>query len=308
MGENNRKRLIITGATGFIGQHLYKKLKNEYEIIVFTRNIKNARKILGEDINSVYWDTSLADTIIKHVDGAFAVINLAGKNIGNRKWTGKNKANILSSRIRAGNVLSEAIKKAKNKPEVFIQASAIGYYGFNTGDEYDEMTSLEAGGFLAEVARKWESSVNIVNSGTRFIIIRLGIVLGKNGGLLDRILFPFKFFLGGYPGCGKQWVSWVHITDVVSAISFLLKNNKASGIYNITAPGPVQYKTLAKNIGLLIKRPSWMKIPKAILILFFGQRAKELLLSNIRVYPKRLIAGQFKFTYNNIREALDSIL
>ncbi len=308
MGESNRKKLIITGATGFIGQQLSKELENEYEIIVFTRNIDKAKKILGENINFVYWDASSADDVIKHVDGAFAIINLAGENIGTRKWTGKNKVKILNSRISAGNVLSEAVKRTKNKPEVFIQPSAIGYYGFRAGDEYDEMSSVKAEGFLAEVARKWENSVNIVDSGTRFIIIRLGIVLGKDGGLLKKILIPFNLFLGGYPGNGEQWISWVHITDVVRAISFLLKNNKASGIYNLTAPCPVQYKTLAENIGLLVKRPSWLKIPKAFLILFFGQRAKELLLANIRVSPKRLIAGQFKFTYNNIREALDNIL
>lgn len=308
MVENNRKRLIITGATGFIGQQLYKKLENEYEILVFTRNIKKAKEILGESINSIYWDGNSINNITQYIDGVFAIINLAGENIGNRKWTKRQKDNILNSRIRPGNVLSEVIKRVKNKPEVFIQPSAVGYYGFNAGKENDEMTLIKARGFLAEVARKWENSVNIVNSDTRFIIIRLGIVLGKGGGLLKKTLIPFKLFLGGYPGNGKQWISWVHIIDVVSAILFLLKNSRASGIYNLTAPNPVQYKFLAKNIALKTKRPSWLSIPKIILLLFYGQRAKELLLANIRVYPKRLIAGQYQFLFNNIEEALDNIL
>jgi len=308
MGKNNSKRLVITGATGFIGQHLYKKLEYDYEIIIFTRNIKNAKKILGENVRAIYWDGNSVDCITQYIEGAHAIINLTGENIGSGRWTKKQKAIILNSRIRAGDALSSAIKRTRNKPKVFIQASAIGYYGLNAGKGYDEMTPIKAKGFLAEVTRKWEMTVNTVNSDIRFIIIRLGNVLGKKGGILGRILVPFKLFLGGYPGSGDKWISWIHIIDAVNAISFLLKNSKSSGIYNLTAPNPVKYKDLAKNIGKLIRRPSWLSFPEIVLILFFGQRARELLLADSRVYPRRLIAEQFKFSYNNIEEALYNIL
>jgi uncharacterized protein (TIGR01777 family) len=308
MGDNNRKRLIITGATGFIGQHLYNNLKYDYETIIFTGNIKNARKILGENVKAFCWDGNSVDHIIQYIEGAHAIINLAGENIGTGRWTKRKKDIILNSRIRAGSALSRAIKKTRNKPEVFIQASATGYYGLNAGKGYDEMTDIKAEGFLAEVTRNWEKAVNTVNSDIRFIIIRLGNVLGKDGGILGKILISFKFFMGGYPGKGEKWFSWIHITDAVNAISFLLKNNKSTGIYNLTSPNPVKYKDLAKNIGKLIKRPSWLSFPEFVLILFLGQRARELLLSDIRVYPKRLTAENFKFSYKNIEEALYNIL
>lgn len=308
MGLNNRKRLIITGATGFIGKHLYSKLEQDYEIIIFTRNTENARKILGENVKAVYWDGKSVDYITQYIEGAHAIINLAGKNIGAGRWTKKQKDIILNSRIRAGNALSRAIKKVKKPPKVFIQASAIGYYGLNAGKGYDETIPVKAKGFLAEVTRNWEKAVNTVNSDIRFIIIRLGNVLGKEGGILKKILIPFKFFIGGYPGKGEKWISWIHITDTINAISFLLKNNKSSGIYNLTAPNPVKYKDLSKYIGKMIKRPSWMSFPEFVFIFFFGQRARELLLADTRVYPKRLITEQFKFTYKNIEEALHNIL
>ncbi len=308
MGLNNRKRLIITGATGFIGKHLYKKLEYDYDIIVFTRNTENAKKILGENVKAVYWDGNSVDNIIQYIEAALVVINLTGENIGVGRWTKKQKDIIMNSRISAGNALCSAIKKVMNKPEVFIQASAIGYYGLDAGKGYDEKTSIMAKGFLAEVTRKWEKSVNTVNSDIRLIIIRLGNVIGKNGGVIRKILIPFKFFMGGYPGNGERWISWIHITDAVNAILFLLKNTKSSGIYNLTAPNPVKYKDLAKNIGKMIRRPSWLSIPEFLLILFFGQRARELLLADTRVYPKRLITEQFKFTYKSIEEALHDIL
>jgi uncharacterized protein (TIGR01777 family) len=308
MAGNNRKRLIITGATGFIGQHLYSKLENDYEIIIFTGNTENAMKILGKNVKAVYWDGNSIDYITQYIEGTYAIINLAGENIGAGRWTKKRKDIILNSRVKAGNVLNKAIKKVINKPEIFIQASAVGYYGLNAGKGYDETTPVEAKGFLAEVTHKWEKIVNTVNSDIRFIIIRLGNVLGNDGGILKKILIPFKFFIGGYPGKGEKWFSWIHITDAVNAISFLLKNSKSSGIYNLTAPNPVKYKDLAYNIGKMIKRPYWWSFPEFVLILFFGQRARELLLANIRVYPKRLISEQFKFTYKNIEEALHEIL
>ena len=293
MKSGNRKKIIITGATGFIGKQLVASLKDQYDIVIFTQNIENAKKILGNSITAVYCDQTSENDINSNVEGAYGIINLAGENIGSRRWTKKQKAKILDSRIRIGIILIEAIINADKKPEVFIQASAIGYYGY---------------GFLADVTRQWEKSTDTINSGIRHIILRLGIVLGKDGGILKRILLPFKYFLGGYPGKGQQWISWIHINDVVDVISFILENSHLSGVYNLTAPNPVQNKYLIKVIGKIIKRPSWLSIPAIILILFFGQRAKELLLESTRIYPKRLLADGYKFSYSTIDKALKDLI
>jgi uncharacterized protein (TIGR01777 family) len=306
--KENRKKIIITGATGFIGKVLVESLIDHYEIIVFSRDIEKAKKIFYDNIVIVYWDGTSSEQIIKYLDKSFGVINLAGENIGNRRWTKKQRKHIINSRVGIGAALSSAILKTNNKPEVLIQASAIGYYGYKGENIPDEMTAVYPVGFLAQVTRQWEESTNKINSGIRYVILRMGIVLGKDGGILKRILLPFRLFLGGYPGNGKQWISWIHIKDVVNAILFILEDKHLSGIYNLTSPNPVQYKYLAKSIGKTIKKPSWISIPKIFLILFFGQRAKELLFGSIWVYPKRLITDGYKFSYETIDKALKEIL
>lgn len=306
--EENRKRIIITGATGFIGKELVTQLKDHYDILILSRNTEKAKKIFFDDIEIVYWDGTSTGQIIRYLDKSFGIINLAGENIGNRRWTKKQKELIINSRSEIGTALCAAIQKTNDKPEVFIQASAIGYYGYTGENIIDEMTSVNPDGFLAEVSRQWEESTNKINSGIRHIIIRMGIVLGKDGGILKKIILPFRLFLGGYPGDGNQWISWIHIKDVVNAILFILENRHLSGIYNLTSPNPVQYKYLTKVIGKTIKRPSWISVPKIILMLFFGQRAKELLFGSIKIYPKHLIIDGYKFSYDTIDNALKNIL
>jgi uncharacterized protein (TIGR01777 family) len=308
MSTVKSKKLIITGATGLIGRHLCSKLQNDYSILILTRNIKSAEKILGSNLQAIYWNGKSDSNISAYIEGAYGIINLAGENIGNGRWTKRKKERILNSRVETTSALSNAIKKAGKKPSVFIQASATGYYGFDTEITYDETASVNADGFLAEVARKWEMAAADINSYTRFIIVRFGLVLGRDADIIKKMTVPFRFFLGGYPGNGKQWISWVHIDDLANATSYLLENKKSAGIYNLTAPNPVQYFSLAKNIGKLTGRPSWLPLPAIALRLLYGEKAKELLLAGIRAYPKRLINEHFRFKYVNIYQALKNIL
>jgi uncharacterized protein (TIGR01777 family) len=293
MTKTGRKKIIITGATGFIGKELVRLLTIHYRIVIITRNIDNAKRIFGDNVNITYCDQNSEYEIIRNIEGAHGIINLAGENVGYKRWTKRQKVKIINSRISIGNKLTRAIEKANKKPEVFIQASAIGYYGIRDENTIDEVANISRDGFLAEVAKAWEKSTVDIASGVRYIIIRLGIVLGKEGGILKNILLPFRYFLGGYPGKGMQWISWIHINDMVKAVLFILKNSQLSGVYNLTAPEPVQFKYLAKAIGRILKRPVWISVPKIILIILFGQRARELFLGSTLVYPERLLADNF---------------
>lgn len=308
MKKTDRKKIVITGATGMIGKKLVPLLTDHYRIIIYTRDIGKARKIFGDSRNISYCDQNSEDEVINNIEGAYGIINLAGENIGTRRWTKRQKFRILNSRISIGKKLTRALEKADKKPDVFIQASAIGYYGIRGENKTDEMANINPDGFLAEVARSWEKTTDGITPGIRYIIMRLGIVLEKEGGLLKKLLIPVRYFLGGYPGKGTQWMSWIHIYDVVKAVLYILQNNKLSGVYNFTAPEPVQFKYLVKAAGRILKRPVWISVPKIILIILFGQRAKELFLGSTLVYPERLLKDGFKFSYSSIDKALNQLL
>lgn len=308
MNGTDRKKIIITGATGFIGKQLVKSIKEHYSIVICSRNTKNASKIFSDIKSITYCNQNSEEELQVNIEGAYAIINLAGENVGNKRWTKRQRANILFSRINIGDLLTSAIKKANKKPEVFIQSSATGYYG-NTGDNaIDETARGASAGFLTEVTRRWEKSTSTIKGEMRYVILRLGIVLGKDGGLLKRILLPLRYFTGGYPGKGNQWISWIHIKDAVDAVLFMLDNRRLSGVYNVTAPEPVRFRYLARVAGNIIKRPVWLPVPEIILILLFGRRAEELFLASSRVYPLRLLDEGFRFKYNTIDKALNDIL
>jgi hypothetical protein len=300
-------RIVITGATGLIGKAMCKQLKSNYEIVALSRNPESARLSLGPDIKIAQWDGRSCGQRAQYIDGAFAVINLAGDSIASGRWTSAKKQHILQSRINTAKAIADAIVSAKNKPHVLIQSSAIGYYGFANEAALDE-TSPPGEGFLADVCKQWELCARPVESvGTRCVIIRTGVVLSPDGGVLPRLTLPFKFFLGGYPGSGRQWVSWITLDDEVAAIRFLMENTQPSGAFNLTSPEPVTMKQLCKTIGRALKKPCWLPIPALALRLVFGKMADEMLLSGQRVLPHRLSEAGFKFAYPNIAEALENI-
>lgn len=300
-------RVIILGATGFIGRALRKLLVGAgYEVVALTRNKNRGREILGKGIEVVEWDSKSAEGWESHANGAYAIVNLIGENLASGRWTQEKKKSILESRLNAGKAVSMAIQLAQSKPKVVIQASAIGYYGSRSDEILDE-SSDQGEGFLSEVAVKWEDSTKEVEPQVRRVIIRTSPVLGRGGGILTRLRQPFRFFLGGSVGSGKQWFSWIHLDDEVGAIRFLMEREDLQGAFNLTAPEQLMMKDFYHTLGKAMRRPSWLPIPGFVLRLFFGEMAQEIILSGQRVVPKRLMEAGYKFVYPKVKAALEEI-
>jgi len=301
-------KVVITGATGFIGRALCEELKSDYEIVALTRNAENAKQLLNSSINTVQWDAENAGQWSNIFEGTFCIANLAGENIGVERWTEKKKERIINSRIKVTTAVVEAIRQAENKPKVLIQASAMGWYGSKGIIEADE-DSGPGEGFLAKVSQEWERTAEQVNDmNVRLVKIRLGMVLGQQGGVLPKLIRPFRFFAGGYIGSGRQWVPWVSINDVVGAVRFLIKNDKCSGAFNITGPQPVTLKEFCRIAGQVTSRPSWTVMPAFAAKLIFGEMAEELLLASYKIRPKRLTDAGYEFRHRTAQEALKDII
>lgn len=302
-------RVIISGGTGFIGRPLSHRLLQEgFDVVCLSRKASAAKKREKNGIKFVVWDGKSAEGWGEHAEGAKAIVNLAGESIGSGRWTEERRKRILQSRMNAGKAITEAVVSAAEKPEVVIQASAIGIYG-NRGEEVLDESSGPGEGFLANVAKNWEGSTGEIEAlGVRRVVIRTGVVLGSSGGALARMLLPYRFFVGGPLGNGKQWMSWIHIADEVGAIKFLLKREDLSGVFNLTAPRPLPNRSFSREIGRLLGRPSWFPVPRLALSLFLGKMAEETILTSQRVIPARLEKAEFQFAFPELRGALTDIL
>ncbi len=301
-------RVLITGATGFIGRALCEALHKDYEIIALSRDASRAAQSVGDRAKVVEWDGRTTGSWLKHADGALAIINLAGENVAAGRWNETKKAGILHSRLDGARAVLDAIKQVKTKPMVVIQASAIGFYGSRHDEQLDE-TSKPGGGFLANVCRQVETLAgNIENLGVRCVVIRTGVVLGRDGGALAKLAQPFRFFLGGHLGNGSQWFSWIGLDDEISAIRFLMEHESLRGVFNLTAPQPVTMKKFSRTLGKILHRPAWTRIPAFVARLALGEMADEMLLSGQRVLPKRLLEADFEFRYPEVEKALSVMM
>lgn len=305
------KIVAINGATGLIGRHLTLKLINKgFRVIVLTRNTENAKKIFNEYQNINYLSFSgekLLDELVSGINGSYGIINLAGASIGDKRWTESYKKLLYDSRINSTELLVEAISVMKAKPSVFINASASGYYGLEMNGESDEY-SAPGNDFLSRLVADWESTaLKAKKLNIRTSVIRTGIVLSEKGGALERMLTPFKFFAGGPLGNGRQWMPWIHIDDLTELFTYIIENDKMSGVYNGIAPEPITNKQLAKAIGKILGRPSIFPAPAFILKLLVGEFAKYLL-EGRKIIPKRTLESGFKFKYTDIETALENVL
>jgi len=301
-------RVIITGATGFIGRALCKALHKDYEVIALSRDARRAAKSVGDLAKVLEWDGRTTGSWFKQANGAFAIINLAGENVASGRWNESKKAGILHSRLDSSRAVLEVTKQVDKKPTVVILASAIGYYGSRQNEKLDE-TSTPGKGFLANVCQRVESSAEAIEDlGVRCVVIRTGIVLGRDGGAFTKLVKPFRFYLGGHLGNGRQWFSWIHLEDEVKAIKFLMENEHLKGVFNLTAPQPLTMKEFCKILGKVLHRPSWLNVPAFAARLAFGEMADEMLLSGQKVLPKRLLNTGFDFQYTNVEQALNSII
>lgn len=236
--------------------------------------------------------------------GFDAIVNLAGENIAEGRWTDEKKKKIHDSRVHGTHLISEAIAKLEPKPRVFLCASATGIYG-DRPDETVTEQSDSGGGFLAGVCREWEKATEPASqAGVRVVNLRFGPVLAAHGGMMEKMLTPFKMGLGGKIGSGKQYISWVSIDDVVGAMKLALKDEAIRGPLNVVSPNPVTNDVFTKALGDVLSRPTMMAVPAFAARLAFGEMADEMLLASQRVMPKKLNDAGFQFEYPNLEEAL----
>lgn len=304
-------KVAITGATGFVGSRLVERLVTTgNQVLVLTRNPERAKQIFP---NSAYpgveicpYTPTASGDWQQFIAGCEGVVNLAGHPIASERWTPEVKQAIRTSRQLTTQKLVEAIQQADPQPRVLVNASAIGYYGTSETAVFDE-TSDPGQDFLAQVCQDWEAAARpVMDSGTRLVILRFGIVLGP-GGALARMLPPFKLFAGGPLGTGQQWFSWIHRDDLVNLILQCLSQPQFEGVLNATAPQPVRMSELCKVLGRVLNRPSWLPVPGLALELLLGEGAK-VVLEGQQVQPKRTLALGFDYQYPTLKSALEAVL
>jgi hypothetical protein len=305
-------RIIIAGGSGLIGSALAQDLaKDKHEVIILSRNPARLSPVTSE-VKFITWDGKTQQGWGKVVEGVNAIINLAGANIAGEgflpaRWTRARKENIRLSRLNAGKAITEAISSAREKPGVLVQASGIGYYG-PRGDEVIDESATPGRDFMAQLSQEWEqSTAQVEGQGVRRVIIRTGVVLSKEGGALSRLLLPYKLFMGGPLGNGRQVLSWIHIDDEVKAIRFLIDTQDSHGAYNLTAPHPVTNAELGKQIAKFLRRPYFLPVPGFAMRWAFGE-VSTVVLDGQRVHPNRLLNSGFEFRYPTSDKALAEII
>lgn len=304
-------KVAITGATGFVGSRLVERLSEMgHSILVFSRNRDKAQRIFPKSaypqLEIVSYTPTQPGAWQEALAGCEGVVNLAGAALVDERWTPERKQEIINSRVKLTENIVSAIAKADPKPAVLVNASAIGYYGTSETATYDE-TSPSGDDFLSEVCQKWETAAEAVkDTGTRLVIIRVGLVMGM-GGALEKMLTPFKLFAGGPLGDGNQWFSWVHRDDLVNLMINSLTHSEMTGVLNGTAPNPVRMKEFCQILGKVLNRPSWLPVPAFTLEALLGEAAK-LVLEGQQVLPKKTQQTAFKYQYPQLEAALREIL
>jgi hypothetical protein len=301
-------RIIITGATGLIGKKLANALVNRGdEVIIFTRNTDKAKSIFPNAMEYVEWNYRRPDLWKSKLEYVDAVIHLAGINLFSKRWDESFKKAVLESREVSTKNLVEAIKSCAHKPEVFISASGIGYYG-NCGEAILDEKSPNGNDFLSDVCEVWENeSRKISEFGIRNVQIRTGLVLSPEDGALKQMIPAFKLFVGGPLGNGKQWSSWLHIDDIVGIYLHAIDNKNLSGAVNASSPNPVRMREFANTLGKVLKRPALFPVPKFILRLVVGE-AGEVVTASQRVSVEKLLKSGYKFRFEKLEDALKNLL
>ncbi len=295
------KKIIISGGSGFIGKNLSKYLSNKgYEINILTRNTDKCNKLDSIKYHKI--DFNSIENTAKIIEGAYSIINLSGASIVGKKWSSKYKQEIYNSRINTSNFLVKTINSLENPPKSFINASAIGIYG-NCADEILDENSKIGKGFLADVCKDWEYKAEQCNSYTRVIKARIGIVLSNNGGALAKFALPFHFLFGGPIGNGKQWMSWIHIEDLLSMFLLFIEDENLNGTFNIVAPNPVTMNEFAKTLGNVLRKPSIFRVPEFIIKMVLGE-SSSIILDSQRVLPKHIENYNFKYKFSFLNKAL----
>jgi len=301
-------KIVIAGGTGFIGRALYTALcEAGHHVILLTRRKGDTRQLPGPTVTAVEWDGRTAGEWVHCLDGSDAVINLAGASIADGRWTDARKQLLTESRILPTRLLVDAISRCSSKPHTLINASGIGYYG--AGDDHERTEDAPHGsGFLADLCLAWEQeALRAKEFGVRVVPLRIGMVLGPDGGALAKMLPPFQYFLGGPIMPGTQWVSWVHRRDLIGLIQWLLATPQVSGPVNAVAPEVVTMTQFCKVLGQVLHRPSWLPVPSFILHLALGELA-TLMTTGQKVAPSKALSSGYRFHHPQLDSALQDIL
>jgi uncharacterized protein len=297
-------KILISGASGLVGTHLIPTLEAKgHEVF---RLVRQAPKSAGE----IRWDSlkGFSDEEQAKLEDFDAVFHLAGDNIASENWSEAKKRKIRESRSTGTRVLVDALKKTKNPPKTFISASASGFYG-DRKDEIVTEESAKGDGFLPDICDEWEQeSRRAAEFGARVVNPRIGVVLSKDGGALDKMLTPFKFGVGGVVGSGRQWMPWIGLDDLLGVLHFLLENEELTGAVNTVTPNPVTNEEFTKTLGKVLNRPTILPIPEFAIKLLFGEMGEALLLQGQRMVPKVLLDNGFEFKFPDLEETLKHAL
>lgn len=300
------RRVLVTGGSGLIGSHLARDLgRRGYEVVVLSRSPEKAELPAG--VRAVAWDAESPEGWGEHADGAFAIVHLAGENVADGRWTEEKKRRIRDSRVRSTRAVRQAIEAAARPPRVLVQGSAVGYYG-TPGAELVTEDSPPGDDFLARVAVEWEeASEGVEERGVRRPVVRTGVVLAEEGGALPKMALPYKLFVGGRLGGGRQYVPWIHLDDEVAAIRFLMEHDEADGPFNLTAPHPVENRDLSSALARVLGRPDLFPVPKLAVRALMGEAA-DMVLGGQRALPRRLEELGFAFRFPTLEGALEDLL
>jgi uncharacterized protein len=300
-------KVIITGGTGLIGRALTMRLAEAGDEIIILSRGGGTRDWLPSGARIVEWDAKTGKGWHAELKNTDAIVNLAGDSIGSTRWTEAKKQRIYDSRINAGRAIVDAVHRSGSAPARLIQASGVNYYGHNAEEKLTE-SAPPGEGFLTRVCIDWEQSTEELEAhGTSRAVTRNAIVLDGQDGALPLMALPFRFFVGGRIGSGKQGVSWIHIADHIEALRFLLNNHKISGPVNLSAPNPVSNAQFSRALGVALRRPALFPVPAFALRLMIGQFAEHLIHGQY-VVPGLLSEAGFTFSYPRIQPALDDLL
>lgn len=302
------ERIVVTGGTGFVGRALVKKLAPGREIVVLTRGGKLPDELAASGaVSALSWDAESVGDWASAIDGAFAVVHLAGEQAVGVRWTDEVKQRLWDSRVKSSEALVAAIARATKKPRVLVSASGVDYYAGRLTDEPVDESEPPGESFLAKLCVAWEGAVRGAEAhGVRVVSMRLGVVIAK-GGPLSTMALPFKLFVGGPLGTGRQIFSWVHCQDALTALARALHDDAMSGAFNVVAPEALPQAEWAKRLGRALHRPAFMPAPSFALRALFGEGAEPILLGR-RAVPKRLEALGFRFAFPSVDGALADAL
>lgn len=298
-----RMNIVIAGGSGFLGEPLVQRLASSgHDVAVLTRNPSHV-----DAGRAVQWDARTQGAWSDEVAKADVIINLAGENIGDGRWTAARKQRMIDSRLNATSALVEALRGAPARKRTFINASAVGLYGDRKDEELDE-TSARGAGFLADLVTKWEEAARGAEPLARLVLLRFGVVLAADGGALKKMLLPFKLGAGGPIGSGSQWMSWIDREDALRMVEWAVVNETVRGAYNVTSPNPVRNRNFARALGKAVHRPAILPTPGFALKAAFGEMADEVLLAGQRVHPRRAEREGFRFSSPDLEPVLAKLI